>query len=143
MEPAIDFLKSYWWEFLAIVVSPFMAVVATQYIKQTHKRLFGRKPHWLLLDGLSFNLCVLFSFLCWWVKYTDYLAAGLVATAVAILQTLLVKGLFMFIGKINPTLAEELSNGVVLDNYEDRTIILSTKTMVLGRNKKSNGKWED
>ena len=132
-EPILNLVELYWWQAMAIFGSPLVAVMLTQRVKQTHKRLVGRKPHWFALDMLSFSTCLGMAWFCWEKKYHDPEAAFVISTSVAILHSMIVKMLFRFVGKISPELAEEIENGVTIDHYDDRTVFNHTKTVILGK----------
>lgn len=117
---------------MAIVVAPLVAVMITQWVKTVWWNLSGKKPHWLFLDIFSFVACYGMSAYSWNVYSPDGHHL-MIAFMVAVLHTVIVKGLFKFIGKINPDLAEELENGVDMNYAENRTVIGAMKTVVLSK----------
>ncbi len=49
-------LQPYFWEFMAVIVMPFLAFRVTQFLKRTYRRLVkGHSLHWLLLQLMTFG----------------------------------------------------------------------------------------
>jgi len=60
MTPEQSFIETwvspYFWEFMAIIIMPFLAFRVTQFIKRSYKRgMGGESIHWLILQFMTFG----------------------------------------------------------------------------------------
>jgi len=120
----------YFWNILAIGVAPLVAIKITQWIKTTIKRCYGYKPHWLVLDVSAFSICVFAAGTCWYQKFPVWDEVIIIGIIIAVMQTTIIKSIFLLADRFNPELAKELSEGI---DDDDHTVTGNIKRAVLGK----------
>ena len=117
-------LLPYLWEFVAIIVMPFVAMRVANFAKKLNRKLAGdgHNPapqlarraawHWALWQGLNLSTCWAGAYYCLSQKYPEHAAFG--AVVIAAMSGVFTDLIIKWSEKNKPTLHDALTNGVIL-----------------------------
>jgi len=89
-------LDLYGWSLGASLVSPLLTYRAVNWIKMVSASVKGRKPHWILMDILSFIMVFALSLACLYIDNPIWLSGLVIAFFIAGLNSCVIKLIFNF-----------------------------------------------
>lgn len=128
LEKVSGAVEVYGWRLAAVLVSPLLVFRFVQWHKRICKEVYGRKPHWLLMDVLSFTLVYGLSFLCLFQEYSQLMQVGIASGCIAGANSIIVKAVFRFVPE---RIGDILSTGMYVD--EDTAFSKTVLAAVVGK----------
>src|SRR3990167_151726 len=89
-------LELYGWSLGAGLVSPLFTYRAVNWIKMVSASVHGTKPHWILMDILSFMMVLALTLVCLYIDNPILLPGLLIAIFIAGLNSVIIKMIFKF-----------------------------------------------